>query len=369
MVSLAGKALVFEAWRSSATFLLPAANTPAMLAARTTLPHAEAVRRQLLKRKLLHPEYQLVKEFGQIYFPLARRARVANASVEEVRFSFPKKEKRLTAEEALAKILTPRELELLPRSQEMIGGILILEIPEQLRRKEKAIAEAFLRQHPSVHTVVRKDNIHSGEYRLRRVKILAGKITKETLHRENGVVMKLHLERTYFSSRLAQERLRIAKQVKPGEKVLVLFSGIAPYPLVLAKNSPAARIHAIELNPLAHRYAVENVRLNGFSDRIIVYQGDVRRILPKLSLQFDRIVMPLPKTGEQYLDCALQKAKKGTMIHLYAFLREEELRAERLKIRELCTRYRHPASILRTVTCGQYSPFVHRICLDMKLLK
>jgi tRNA (guanine37-N1)-methyltransferase len=64
---------------------------------------------------------------------------------------------------------------------------------------------------------------------------LAGKNTKEAVHGENGVQMKVNLEQTYFSAKSAHERLRIAQLVKPGEEILVMFSGVAPYPLVLAK--------------------------------------------------------------------------------------------------------------------------------------
>ena len=299
-----------------------------------------------------------------------------SAKVVAVKFSFPVKKHQPALDELLKGKLTVREFALLPHSQEIIGNILILEMPPELEKKEKIIAEAFLQANKHFSTIVKKQEMHGGVYRLRKVKILAGKKTKETVHQENGVQIKLHLENTYFSARLANERLRIAQQgvpdlvlVKPGEEVLVLFSGAAPYPLVLAKRSPAKIVYGIEINPLAHRYAVENVALNKLEKKIRIFQGDVREVVPKIRKKFDRIVMPLPKTSEQFLDVALRKAKPGAIIHLYAFLEEKDFAAEARRIKEICKRQGHPVRVLRTVPCGKFSPYVFRVCFDLKVLQ
>lgn len=340
-----------------------------MLAAATELRYAEKVRRFLTQKVLLHPDFLLVKELGYIYFPLQKKARVPHATIVNTKFSFPGKKRPLTIDELLHGKLTAKELSLLPHAQEVVGTILILEIPPALEKKEKLIAEAFLKANQHLSTVVKKQEMHEGTYRLRKVKVLAGKKTKETVHLENGVQINVHLEQTYFSSRLANERLRIAQQIKPGEQVLVMFSGVAPYPLVFARRSPAALVYGVEINPLAHQYAVENVVLNKLQEKIHLFVGDVREVLPKIRKKFDRIVMPLPKTSEQFLDVALSKAQVGTMIHLYAFLEDEAIAAEKKKIQAICKQLGRSVRILRTVTCGQFSPYVFRICFDMRVLQ
>ena len=156
--------------------------------------------------------------------------------------------------------------------------------------------------------------------------------------------------------------------VKPGEEVLVMFSGAAPYPLVIAKNSKAKVVYGIEMNPLAHQYALENVFINKLDDRVAIFEGDVRKILPKLRKRFNRIAMPLPKTGEEFLDIALSKVKVGGMIHLYAFLNEKEIDNEAKKVREICKENKHSVRILRKVKCGQFSPSVFRVCFDIKVI-
>lgn len=339
-----------------------------MLAAYTELRNAEKIRQFLAKKELLHPEYLPVKELDHIYFPVTQKMAIASAKIVNTKFSFPEREKHITVDQLLKGKLTPKEMEILPRSQEIVGDILILEIPDELKKKEKIIAGAYLQANKQVSTVVKKKEIHTGIFRTRKVTVLAGKKTKETIHHENGIQLKLHLEKTYYSARTANERLRIAKLVKPGEEVLVMFSGAAPYPLVIARNSKAKMVCGVELNPLAHAYAVENVQLNSLQDRVSILHGDVRHKVPPLKKRFDRIVMPLPKTGEQFLDLALLKSKKGTIIHLYAFLEEKDIDGYAQKVKRICKKLDHPVKLLRKVKCGQFSPGTFRVCVDMKVM-
>ncbi|MBI2666491.1 class I SAM-dependent methyltransferase family protein [Candidatus Woesearchaeota archaeon] len=339
-----------------------------MLAAKTELKNAQKVKEYLLKKELIHPDFLLVKEFDFLYFPLAEKIKkIPLAEIINTKFSFPPKEKKPSFEEILKGKLTLQELEMLPKSQEIVGSILILEIPPELRKKEKMIADACLKLHPQIKTIVRKDHKHEGTYRTRKVVVLAGENTKETIHHESGVDIKVHLEKTYFSARSGNERLRIAKQVKKWEEVLVMFSGVGIYPLVIAKHSPVKHVNAIEINPFAHQYARENIELNHLADRITLYLGDVWKILPRLNQSFDRIVMPLPMTGEDFLHLALGASKKNAVIHLYQFLKEKEIPEKKKHLVERCKKLGFAVKILRVVKCGQFSPGVFRVCFDIKV--
>ena len=339
-----------------------------MLAAKTELKKAQTLKEFLAKRKLISPDYLPVKEFGFIYFPILKKMRMAGAEIINTKFSFPAKEKQLGVEELLQGKLTASEFGSLPRSQEIVGKIMILEIPLDLQKKERVIAEAYLKANKYIETVVRKEEMHSGEFRLRKVKILTGKNSKETIHQESGIKLKLDLEKTYFSARSGHERLRVAEQVKKGEVVLVMFSGAGPYPLVIAKNSPAKMVYGIEINPFAHQYAVENVALNNLDGKINLYLGDVGKVMPKMDLKFDRIVMPLPKTGEEYLPLALTKIQKKGTVHLYAFLSEEEIKAEKVKIRKIIQAGEKMVQFLKVVKCGQFAPSIFRVCFDLRIV-
>ncbi len=339
-----------------------------MLAAYTELKNAQKVKQFISKNNLFDVNYQPLKELDHIYFPLCKKMKIPSAKIVNTKFTFKRKDTPVTIEDLLKGKLTKKELENFPRSQEVVGEIMILEVPKELSSKERLIAEAYLKQNKKISTVVKKTKIHSGVFRTRKVKIIAGKKTKETIHFENGVKIKLHLEKTYFSARSGNERLRLAKLVKKNEEVLVMFSGAGPFPLVIGKKSPLKMVYGIELNPLAHQYAVENVMLNRLDDKIKIFNGDVRKIIPKMRKKFDRIAMPLPKTGEDFLNIALSKSKIGTTIHLYSFLDEKDLAKESIRIKKICVRFGHKVRVLRKVKCGQFSPNVYRMCFDLKVL-
>ena len=56
------------------------------------------------------------------------------------------------------------------------------------------------------------------------------------------------LKETYFSPRLANERKRITSLVKPGETVVDMFAGVAPFSIMIAKYANPKIIYAIDKN-------------------------------------------------------------------------------------------------------------------------
>ncbi len=337
-----------------------------MLAAKVALKDAQTIKKVLLDKKNIDYSYLLIKDKRYIYFPALKKHRIKGVSYVEKRFRKKNITKNVT--DLLKGKLTQKELSLLPKSQEVVGSIMILEVPEELFKKETIIAKAYLDFNKNIQTVVKKTKIHSGVFRTRGVKIIAGKRAKQTVHLESGVRLLLHLEKTYFSARLGHERLRIAKQVKKGEEILVMFSGSAPYPLVLAKHSQPKSIVGIEINPEAHKFGLENLRLNKCENKIKLYNGDVRMVLPTLRKKFDRVLMPLPKTSEEFLDIALPKVRKGGTINLYAFLNEKDIAPEAKRIKRMCKDLGYPVRMLRKVKCGQHAPYTFRVCFDMRVM-
>lgn len=174
--------------------------------------------------------------------------------------------------------LSETELARLKTAFDVIGDIAILEIDEELRVKEKFIAETLLNCHKNIKTVLRKDSAHEGEFRTQKFVYLAGEDKKVTVHKENDTRLRLNVEDVYFSPRMATERKRICGQVKNGENILVLFSGCGPYPCVIGRNTEARQVVGVEINPEGHRYAVENVRLNKLKNTF-VFQGDAREVM------------------------------------------------------------------------------------------
>ena len=240
-------------------------------------------------------------------------------------------------------------------SFDQIGSIAIF---NEKISKEKS--KSFLNN--NIKTVGYKSKNYSGKLRLPKIKILAGKKTKETTHKENNCFFKLNIEKCYFSVRSGSERLRVANEIKDGEEVLVMFSGVGAFPLVIEKNSNPKEIYGIELNKKCHKYAEENLKLNK-SKKIKLLRGDVKKVLPKLSKSFDRILMPLPKDSESYLDLALNYIKSNGTIHFYTFGQEKEIEEIKRKILKHSNRIK----IKKIVKCGSYAPYTFRLCFDLAI--
>ncbi|MDO8740271.1 MAG: class I SAM-dependent methyltransferase family protein [Candidatus Woesearchaeota archaeon] len=271
--------------------------------------------------------------------------------------------------ELLKNKLTKKQLALLPSSFDVVGDILIFaDLPSELSKKEKLIGETLLQLFKNINVICKKTKKYSGRYRTPTLKIIAGEKRKTTDHRESGCMFRLDAEKCYFSPRLSNERLRIAKQIKENEIILAMFSGVGPYPIVISKNSKPKEIYSIEINPIACEYQQENILLNKVKN-IKLFKGDAKKIVPNLNKKFDRILMPLPKGAENFLELALSAAKKGTIIHFYDFLNENEFEKGIEKLDNVCKKLKRSCKIINIVKCGQYKPREFRVCVDFEILK
>ena len=247
---------------------------------------------------------------------------------------------------------------------DIIGDIAVLKFKDETSKEKKQIAIELMNSMKNIKTILEKADKIKGRLRTYKTKFLAGKKTKETTHRENNCLFRLDVEKCYFSPRLANERLRIAKQVKFNETILVMFSGIAVYPIIISKNSTAKEVYSIEINPEAHKYALENLKLNKINN-IKLFKGDVKKILPKIKLKFDRIIMPAPKNAEEYLSLIKRNLKKSTIIHFYDFSQEKEFPESTItKIKKVFKKIK----VLKSIKCGAYSPYTYRVCIDFQVL-
>jgi tRNA (guanine37-N1)-methyltransferase len=194
--------------------------------------------------------------------------------------------------------------------------------------------------------------------------VIAGEQRLTTLHRENGINLHLDLAQVYFSVRSAHERARIAALVEPGETVAVLCSGIGPFPLIIARHSRAREVVGIELNPLAHGYAVKNLAAHRKITNVRLLEGDAARVLPALGQRFDRILIVLPHGGEPLLPVALDALKPGGLLHFYDMQAKGCSTATRAKVEAACRQRGLRMRPICVVTCGRCGPTLHRVCLD-----
>ena len=328
------------------------------------LKNAEKATNLLHELKLYDKRYLVKRTKMHLLIPVLKKDQIVQSKIPGSSFEQGELQKKIKHDsyQELMK-LSKSELSKLPKSYDVIGDIIIIEIPDELVKKEKQIAEALLKTHKNIKTILKKKGIHSGEFRIQPLSFLAGVDKRETIYKENNVKLKFNVEKVYFSPRLSTERKRIYLQVKAKEYVLVMFSGVGICPLVIAKNTKAKKILGIEKNPAAHEAAMQNKTLNKIANVEFVH-GDVRRMMP--DLKFDRIIMPLPKDAETFLSYAFSASKNGTIIHFYDF--QKEILKAGAKVRKACKNNKMKCRILRTVRCGQYSPGKYRVCVDFQII-
>jgi tRNA (guanine37-N1)-methyltransferase len=272
--------------------------------------------------------------------------------------------------EALKGKLTEKELELLKTSFDSLGNTAIIDIPIELIKKEKLIGNALLSINKHFKAVYRKKGITCGEFRVLPLKLIAGKPLKKAEYRESNALFHISLGKVFFSPRLSTERLRISNKIKKNEVIAALFAGVGPFPIVFAKNSLMKKAFAVELNPIAVKDMIENIELNKCSEKIIPIQGNVLEIVPKhLKGKCDRVVMPIPKTGNTFLlnaiDCL---KKKGGIIHFYFFGSKEKPFENALKeINKAVKEKNKKKRILFKKIVRPFSPAIVQTVIDFKI--
>ena len=219
--------------------------------------------------------------------------------------------------------------------QDIIGNIAILKFPRKtLWPIKKLKAKKFLNKHKTITTILEKTEGFSGKLRTLKTKHLAGIKTKEATYKENNCIFKYNVDESYFSPRLSNERKVIADEIvklskKKETRILVMFAGISPYPIVIAKKlkqaKKQAKIISNELNEKANIAGKKNIILNKLQNNITLVEGDAKKLPVKLKEKFDIILMPRPNLEDTFLKTALKLSKKGTTIFYHGFGTKKEV--------------------------------------------
>lgn len=252
------------------------------------------------------------------------------------------------------------------KGYDILGNIAIVKFDRKAKQNEKKKETlALLKEHKNVSTVLEKTDKFKGRLRTLSTKYISGIKTKECLYRENGCDFLFNVDSCYFSPRLANERIEIAKMIKKNESILVMFSGVAPFPIVIAKNSNAKRVVSVELSRECNKYAIENVKRNKLAN-VELIQGDVRKV--KLKEKFNRIVMARPNLKDSFLDVAFKVIKKNGVIHYYGFY-EENKKDDMIDLIDYeARRAKKRIKILKIKKAGDIGMRKYRYRVDFKVL-
>ncbi|MEM3405370.1 MAG: hypothetical protein QW117_00115 [Candidatus Pacearchaeota archaeon] len=262
------------------------------------------------------------------------------------------------------------------KGYDIIGNLAIIKFDFSAKEKEKKQeAKKFLLKNKNIKTILEKKEKIRGRLRTQKVKYILGEKTFETVHKESGCLFKLDISKCYFSPRLSNERLEITntiKKLKKKKNILVMFAGVAPYSIIIAKNNKSSMIYSNELNRIANKYAKENINLNKIKN-IKLIPGDAKKILKlikkyKAPNKYDIIVMPRPNIQYNFLKEAFTLSKKGTVIFFREFCREENLNYKIKNIEKEAKKQKKKIKILKITKTREISPYVFRYMVQIKII-
>lgn len=297
---------------------------------------ADRIRRMLLENNLLNVHFKIKHSSDHVYFPLytilkdsklhemgLSRRNLVETEFEEL-MQRPK-----SLKEYLKGKISLEKIEELKKSFDIIGNVVILEIPDDLEDEKHLIAEAALKV-TTRKSVYRKKSEIKGVTRTRELEHLAGEDSSETIHQEFGSRLKLDIRKVYFSPRLATERKRIVDQVQDGEIIIDMFTGVGPFAVAIAQKHDV-EVYAIDINPEAISYLQENIRLNKVDEKIKPILGDVAKVLDHCNVHADRIIMNLPGSAKEFLPLSIEHLKPGGVLHYYQFSSDFDEPVKRIK--------------------------------------
>jgi len=221
----------------------------------------------------------------------------------------------------LSRVLSSGDLGKVYNSYDIVGKIAIIRLPCASPENAPSVAKAIMSAHKNVKTVLVQESPVAGDFRLRRLRHVAGENKTSTVHKESGCLFSVDVEKCYFSPRLSHERSRIARIIKPKETVVNMFAGVGCFSIIIAKQVNTSKVFSIDVNPEAIQFMQENIRLNRVYDKVIPLLGDSKEIINnRLQHVADRVLMPLPEKAFEYLPYAVSALKaSGGWIHYYDF--------------------------------------------------
>ncbi|MEF8888323.1 MAG: class I SAM-dependent methyltransferase family protein [Haloarculaceae archaeon] len=205
------------------------------------------------------------------------------------------------------------DLERAPGSWAVVGSVVLADLGDLSGADAGEVGEALLAMHGAADTVLARGGVE-GEHREPSVEVVAGEGDTSTVHREHGTEYALDLSEVMFSPGNKAERARMGEVTAEDDRVLDPFAGIGYFTLPMARAG--ARVTAVERNPGAFEYLLENAVRNGVTDRVEAYRGDCRDVVPALEGGFDRAVMGYYEAHE-YLDAVLPALASGGILHMH----------------------------------------------------
>ena len=336
-----------------------------MIGLKVNRKEAERAKKVLRSKGLLMESYFPIHEEEYVIFPLNGIGDLPLGEiVKGIQF-----QKRKEKKKSVYDLLKEMSIDHRGFTYYLVGDIAIAKVPEGIPLELKEIGRLIAECQSGVRLVLVERGKRVGEFRRREYEIAFGYGMTETIHRENGLRLKLDPTEVFFDPKLSRERRKIAELSSDGERILVMFSGIGPYPLVIGKFRKGCEILGIEANEIAYRYSLENLEINKklLKSKVKFVLGDVREVYG--IGEFDRIVMPRPRGKEDFLEVALRFSSEKCTIHFYDFLKEGEIEHRRRELIRLISKLGGETLSIEHRRVGSIGQRKYRICFDFLIKK
>ncbi|MCJ7817270.1 MAG: class I SAM-dependent methyltransferase family protein [Candidatus Thorarchaeota archaeon] len=250
----------------------------------------------------------------------------------------------------------------LPSGFHVVGHVALVHLNSSLHEYASIIGDATLSFDNRIKSVAIRAGPTSGEKRRPVYEVVAGDCNTVTTHIENGVQFRLDPIRITFSGGNKRERINIVKQVKPGEKVVDMFSCVGQFALQIAKSTDAL-VTAIEINDEAYQFLLENIQINELENRVTALLGDCREVHPVNYA--NRVIMGYLHNTDLYLPHALDiLIQDGGVIHMHMSIQKDILDDTISRIREICSGKGFNSQI-QVRKIKNYSPSVDHVVFDI----
>lgn len=273
----------------------------------------------------------------------------------------------------LGNIFTESELSKLTSSFDVIGSIVILKIPDTLIDKRHVIAATILDNIKSARSVYMQTSPIIGDYRTRKLELIAGDDNPITFYKEYACRFKVDVEQTYFSPRLSTERFRIASLTSENEVVTNMFAGVGTFSVIICKYRNVKKIYNVDINRAAHELSIYNSRLNKMDEKIECFCGDAKEIVSSsLTGKSNRVLMPLPEKAKYFVKDAVDCLEEGRgvihfFLHVGADSKKSAIEIGKAETEDAFSEYSHDVQFLHIVR--EVGPRFYQLVSDVVVKK
>jgi tRNA wybutosine-synthesizing protein 2 len=250
----------------------------------------------------------------------------------------------------------------LPSGFHLIGHVAILNLDKDCVPFADQIGQVTLEYDMRIKSVAIRTGPTKGRVRKPDYALIAGDPNTLTTHVEGGVRFRIDPLQITFSGGNRAERIRMGRVILSEEKVLDMFACVGQFSLHAAKTG-GTEVTSIEINPKAYELLIENISLNGITDRVSAILGDCRNVHPTNSM--NRVIMGYLHDTQEYLIHALEAlVSEGGTVHMHIALPENELLKTTETVKDICSSFGFASKVsIRQVK--MYAPNIYHYVFDI----